>query len=111
LADRKPPAIELTVNGIPMDLVPRSEPAPTQIEPAPPMQPAAPPVTKTPGDRYKPRGYLLSLMGPDEWIGVTDLAERAGMLPQNVAATLYYWGKKGLVENRDRKWRKIGEIK
>jgi hypothetical protein len=105
LADRRP-AIELRVDGVPMILTPKIKTAPP-IQPEPPAPPSVQPEPLAEPSGQKPRGYLLSLMKTDEWIRPKDLAERAGMKKQNVGPVLHYWRMKGLVENQNRKWRKI----
>jgi hypothetical protein len=91
------PVIELRINGVPMKIEPIANPEP--IPPAPLVKGKK---------RPTPHGYLLSVMREGEWIRLRDLVARAGLKQTIVSATLVYWKKKGLVENRDRKWRKVG---
>jgi hypothetical protein len=93
------PLIELTIDGNPMKIEP-AQPAPTPIDPA-----AAQTETKIQKGK---KGYLLSVMSQGEWIRLSDLVRRAGLPRSTVSATLNYWKKKGIVENKDRKWCKIG---
>jgi hypothetical protein len=88
---KKRPVIELRIDGVPMKI----EPAPATV------------ATEVPKGS---NGYLLSVMPKDEWISVSDLAREAGLSQTTVSATLHYWKKKGRVEHKDRKWRKVAEI-
>jgi hypothetical protein len=91
----KRPVIELRIDGLPMKIEPATAPV-VQL-------PTKTGRSKVPSRRY----HVVDSIRHGESIGVKELASRTGRSVPNVSATLQYWKKKGVVENKDRKWRRV----